>query len=196
MNPDVTLLLEKLASGDQRAADLLFPALYDELRRLADAQLKQERPGHTLQTTALVNEVYLKLVGQNEAKWQNRSHFFAVASQAMRRILVNHALHRKRQKRGGGRRRVELDEGAAVVGETDLDLVALDEALTRLSHEDQRKAKVVELRYFAGMSVEDVAEHLGVATATVKRDWSLAKTWLLREISKGGEDDAGAVAET
>lgn len=189
---DVTLLLEKLAAGDQRAADMLFPALYEELRRLAEQQLRQERAGHTLQTTALVNEAYLKLVGQSEAKWHNRSHFFAVAAQAMRRILVNHALHRKRKKRGGGQQRVELDEAAAIVDQSDIDLVALDEALTRLAAQDERKSKVVELRYFAGMSVEEVAEHLNVGAATVKRDWALAKAWLLREITKG-DHDAGAV---
>jgi RNA polymerase sigma factor (TIGR02999 family) len=191
----VTMLLQKAADGDRHAADLLFPALYEELRSLADRHLRRERRDHTLQTTALVNEAYLKMIGDERTRWQNRTHFFALASQAMRRILVNHATRRGRQKRGGGQGRIQLEEGAAMDLERDLDLVALDEALKELAKLDERKSRIVELRFFGGMNIEETAEALHCAPATVKRDWTFAKTWLLREVSKGSEDDSGTLPQ-
>lgn len=186
---DITMLLGKAAGGERGAFDALLPAVYEELHLLAERHLRRERPDHTLQTTALVHEAYLKMVDQREARWQNRAHFFAVAAMAMRRILVNHAKSARRIKRGGGRGRVPLDEAAVVAPEADVDLVALDEALTRLAAFDERKSRIVELRFFGGMSVEETAEVLAIGPATVKRDWALAKAWLLREITKG---DTGA----
>lgn len=194
MDGSVTLLLQKAAEGDQHAADLLFPALYEELRGLADRHLRRERRDHTLQTTALVNEAYLKMIGDSQTRWQNRAHFFALASQAMRRILVNHATARTRQKRGGDRPRLPLTEAGAIDLERDIDLVALDEALKELARLDERKARIVELRFFGGMSIEETAEVTQCAPATVKRDWNFAKAWLLREISKGSDDDSGPVS--
>jgi len=196
---DITTLLGRAAGGDGKAADVLFPIIYDELRGLAGAFLAQERAGHTLQTTALVNEAYVKLVGGNAAQFRfnGRSHFLAVAAQAMRRILITHARDRKRQKRGGGAARVSLSqaEHETPAPEADVDLVALDDALTRLAQVDERKSKLVEMRFFAGMSVEEVAEALGVGTATVKRDWAMARAWLFREISREGTGDTGAVGQ-
>mgnify|MGYP000917583940 CR=1 FL=1 len=192
MSSDITGLLKRLSDGDSRAVDLLLPVIYDELRGLAGAYLRRESPGHTLQTTALVHEAYLKLVGQEAARYQSRAHFFAVAAQAMRRILVNHARDRGRLKRGGDRGRVDLQESAVVApqdGEGP-DLVALDEALTRLAERDERKARTVEMRFFAGMTVEETAEALGVAPATVKRDWEFARAWLQRELSRGTGEGA------
>jgi RNA polymerase sigma-70 factor, ECF subfamily len=188
--PDVTQLLEAANSGDPRALAQVMPLVYDELHRLAEAYLRQERPGHTLQATALVNEAYLKLVDQTRIRWQNRAQFLGVAATAMRRILVNHALSRQSLKRGGSNSRVVLGVDLPATDDSNLDLVALDEAMKRLAAIDERKARVVELRYFGGLSVEDVAEVLAVAPATIKRDWTLAKTWLLREISKGDHDAA------
>lgn len=185
MQTNITGLLQKVADGDARAADVLLPLIYDELRGLAGAYLRHEAVGHTLQTTALVHEAYLKLVGQQHAKFNGRSHFFAVAAQAMRRILVNHARDRGRLKRGGDRSQVDLDESVIAdpdTPETGLDLISLDEALERLATHDSRKARTVEMRFFAGMSVEQTAEALGVATATVKRDWEFARAWLYREM--------------
>lgn len=182
---DLTQLLEDCSQGDQGAMEKLLPLVYEELRRLASAYLKQERVGHTLQPTALVHEAYLKLVDQRSVQWQNRAHFFAIAAQAMRRILVNHAISRGRLKRGGDRARVSLDEPIAVIDEQGIDLVALDESLKRLSDMDERKSRLVELRFFGGLSAEQTAEVLGVSLATVKREWSLAKAWLRRDIEKG-----------
>lgn len=184
---DITQLLVRASGGEQRAVDVLLPVVYDELRRIAERCLRRERVDHTLQTTALVHEAYMKLVDQREAKWQNRAHFYAIAAQAMRRILVNHAKGVNRVKRGGKRGRVPLDESVAVTPETDIDLVALDEAMDRLAELDPRKSRLVELRFFGGMSIEETAEVLGVAPATVKRDWNFAKAWLFRELSKGDE---------
>ncbi|MCC6383332.1 MAG: sigma-70 family RNA polymerase sigma factor [Dehalococcoidia bacterium] len=193
---EFTTLLHKAAGGDRPAADAVFPVIYDELRRLAAAFLAQERAGHTLPTTALVHEAYFKLVGTPDYSFTGRAHFLAVAAQAMRRILITHARDRKRQKRGGGAR-VSLSEAErhTPAPEADVDLVALDEAMTRLAALDERKARLVEMRFFAGMSVEEVAEALGVGTATVKRDWAMARAWLFREISKEGEGDPGAVGQ-
>lgn len=182
---DITQLLKQASCGEQRAVDVLLPVVYDELRRIAERSLRRERVDHTLQTTALVHEAYLKLVDQREAQWQNRAHFFAIAAQAMRRILVNHAKGANRIKRGGDRSRVDLDEAAAVTPDRHIDLIALDEAMHRLAQFDPRKSKLVELRFFGGMSIEEVAEVLQIAPATVKRDWNFAKAWLLREVTKG-----------
>ena len=184
---EVTRLLAELARGEP-VAELLFPLVYEELRDLASAQLRREKPGHTLQPTALVHEAFLKLAGQERARFESRSHFLAIAATAMRRVLVHHAEKRGSQKRGGGRAREATGALDAVVapdaGEA-VDLLALDEALTRLAALDERKAKVVELRYFAGLSVEEVAEAQGSSPATVKRDWEFARAWLLRELSRG-----------
>jgi RNA polymerase sigma factor (TIGR02999 family) len=187
---DITRMLARASGGDTAVLDQLLPLVYDELHELAQRHLRHERPGHTLQTTALVHEVYLKLVDQTSARWQNRAHFFAVAAMAMRRILVNHAKASGRLKRGGRRPRVPLDDEVAIINRADLDLVALDEALERLSAIDPRKARLVELRFFGGLTIEETGEVLSIAPATVKRDWTFAKTWLLREVTKG--DDAPA----
>jgi RNA polymerase sigma factor (TIGR02999 family) len=164
-----------------------MPLVYDELRRLAHRYMDRERPGHTLQTTALVNEAYLRLVNSREVRWQNRAHFFAVSAQMMRRILVDFARSRQYLKRGGGALQVSLGEVAAFTECRGADLIALDEALTALAEMDQRKGQVVEMRFFGGLSVEEVAEVLKVSKETVMRDWRLAKVWLLREL--GREDD-------
>ncbi|MCG8403703.1 MAG: sigma-70 family RNA polymerase sigma factor [Phycisphaerales bacterium] len=170
-------------SGNGEVARLL-PLVYDELRTLADRYLQQERPNHTLQATALVHEAYMRLSEQKNVHWDNRAQFFSLAATFMRRVLVNHAKHHRRAKRGGGLRRVALEEGLLVTPQPQSDLVALDEALTKLAHVDARKSQMVELRYFAGLSIDEVAELIGVSKATVKRDWILAKAWLLREISE------------
>ncbi len=179
---DVTEVLEQLKNGDQRAADKLLPLVYDEFRALARHYLSQERHNHTLQPTALVHEAYLKLVDQTRVDWQGRSHFFAVAAQAMRRILVDHARSRQREKRGGGRARVTLDEAVALSPQKDEDVLALDEALEKLAKLDARQAKVVELRFFGGMNVEEVAAALSVSKRTVEGDWTFARAWLSREL--------------
>ncbi|MGE3108133.1 MAG: sigma-70 family RNA polymerase sigma factor [Phycisphaerales bacterium] len=186
-NPDITQLLMRASDGEERAVDVLLPVVYDELRRIAERCLRRERPDHTLQTTALVHEAYMKLVDQRQTQWQNRAHFYAIAAQAMRRILVNHAKGVNRVKRGGKRARVPLDDSLAVAPEPDIDLVALDEALARLAAIDARKSRLVELRFFGGMSIEETAEVLGVAPATVKRDWNFARAWLYRELSAGAD---------
>ncbi|MBU6412947.1 MAG: sigma-70 family RNA polymerase sigma factor [Planctomycetes bacterium] len=181
----VTHMLQQISGGDQRAADLLLPIVYDQLHALAGAYLRHERAGHTLQTTALVHEAYLKLVDQTQAQYHNRAHFYAVAAQAMRRILVNHARDAKRLKRGGDRKRVELDETPGAVMPVTVDLDALDQSLQRLASLDDRKARTVEMRFFGGMSIEDTAAALGVAPATVKRDWDFARAWLYRDMASG-----------
>jgi len=178
-------MLQQISGGDQRAADLLLPIVYDQLHALAGAYLRHERAGHTLQTTALVHEAYLKLVDQTQAQYHNRAHFYAVAAQAMRRILVNHARDAKRLKRGGDRKRVELDETPGAVMPVTVDLDALDQSLQRLASLDDRKARTVEMRFFGGMSIEDTAAALGVAPATVKRDWDFARAWLYRDMASG-----------
>jgi len=182
---DITALLDRAAGGDARAADALLPLVYDELHALAGAYLRRERPDHTLQTTALVNEAYLKLVRTPDARFESRAHFLAVAAQAMRRILVNHARDRGRLKRGGDKVREALDDSAIVAAEQRLDLVALDEAMQKLSALDARKAHTVEMRFFGGMSVEETATFLALSAPTVKRHWQLAKVWLYQEISGG-----------
>ncbi len=179
---DVTRLLQEWSAGDPSAADRLLPVVYDELHRLASSYLRRERSGHTLQSTALVNEAWMKLADQS-APWQNRAHFLGVAAQAMRRILVDHARRRAAGKRGGAEERVTLADVAAPGG-TDFDLVALDEALERLAALDERQARMVTMRFFAGLTVEETAEVLGVSEKTVKRDWAAAKAWLHRELTR------------
>jgi RNA polymerase sigma-70 factor (ECF subfamily) len=181
---EATLLLRAWGAGDREALDRLTPIVYDELRRLARRYLQRERPGHSLQATALVNEAYLRLVDYKHMQWQDRSHFFAVSSQLMRRILVEHA-RRHNLKRGGDVQHVALEESAIVGGGRPGDLVALDDALNELGQLDPRKARVVEMRFFGGLSVEEIAQVLGVSPITVMRDWTTAKAWLYRELTQG-----------
>ena len=180
---EVTQLLVDWGNGDKAALDRLTPLVHEELHRLAHRHMRLERPNHTLQTTALVNEAYVRLVDQRNLHWKNRAHFFSIASRLMRRILVDLARAHYGPKRGGGVPQVSLDEAAILSQERAGELVALDEALTRLAKMDERKSKVVELRFFGGMSVEETAEALGVSPITIKRDWSTAKAWLYREIA-------------
>ena len=179
----VTQLLIEWRDGDQTSLDKLMPLVYEEMRRLAHYYMRRERAGHTLQTSALVNEAYLRLVDHKNMRWQNRAHFFAIAAQAMRRVLIDHARSRQYAKRGGEAQMVELDEGTIAIQERAASLVALDDALTELAAFDLRKSQVVVLRYFGGMTVEETAEALGISPVTVMRDWSTAKAWLLRAIS-------------
>lgn len=180
---NVTRLLIGWSKGDKEALDALVPLVYDELRRQAARYLRHERVGHTLQTTALIHEAYLKLVDQKNVHWQNRAHFFGIAAQLMRRILVDHARTKKRAKRGGSEIRVSFSEATLKAKSQDLDIVALDEALERLAEIDEQQSRIVELRFFSGLTVEETAEVLGISPATVKRDWSMAKAWLHREVS-------------
>jgi len=185
--PEVTELLMAWSNGDSAALERLTPLVYQELRRLARHYMAQERPGHTLQATALVNEAYLRMIEINRMRWQNRAHFFAVSAQMMRRILVEFARRRHRHKRGGEAQRVTLDD-ALPVSATGTDFVALDDALTALSAMDLRLSQVVELRFFGGLTVGEPAEVLKVSPETVMRDWKTARVWLLRELSSGGSD--------
>jgi RNA polymerase sigma factor (TIGR02999 family) len=180
---EITQLLVAWGKGDERALEELTPLVYQELHRLAHHYMGQERSDHTLQTSALVNEAYVRLIDWKEVRWQNRAHFFGVSAQLMRRILVDFARSRRYQKRGGGERIVALDEAALVPYEQTGDLVALDEALKLLADLDERQSRVVELRFFGGLSVEETAEFLKVSPATVRRDWSMARAWLHRELS-------------
>jgi len=180
---NVTQLLIGWSKGDKEALDALLPLVYEELRQQASRYLRRERVGHTLQTTALIHEAYLKLVDQKNVHWQNRAHFFGIAAQLMRRILVDHARSKKRAKRGGSDIRVSFNEANALAPVQDLDIVALDEALARLAEVDEQQSRIVELRFFSGLTVEETAEVLSISPATVKRDWSMAKAWLHREIS-------------
>jgi RNA polymerase sigma factor (TIGR02999 family) len=184
---EVTQLLVSWSNGDQAALDKLMPLVYDELRRTARHYMSGQPPGHTLQTTALIHEAFLKLVGHPEKHWQNRAHFLGVAAQAMRHILVDYARSQQCAKRGGAVQLVSLEEGGVVPIERAAELVALDEALRRLAEIDPRKGRVVEMRYFGGLSVEETAEVLGISLDTVMRDWRLAKTWLRRELSDTGK---------
>jgi len=179
---NITHLLKEWSAGDRRALDRLTPLVYEELRHQAARYLRRERRGHTLQTTALIHEAYLRLIDANDVNWQSRAHFFAIAANLMRRILVEHARRRDADKRGGSQVRVQLDEALAVADEADIDLLAIDEALDRLAAIDPQQARVVELRFFSGLSVEETAAALGVSPKTVKRDWSVARAWLRREI--------------
>lgn len=175
---DVTQLLHDWIDGRQDALDRLLPEVYAELRRLAASYLRRERPDHSLQATALVHEAFLKLVDQRAVRWQSRAHFFGIAAQMMRRILVDHARARRSDKRGGTARRLPLDEALAVAESRDIDLVALDDALTRLATLDPRQSKLVELRFFGGLTMEETADVLGISPATVGREWTAAKAWL------------------
>jgi len=179
----ITALLLQASLGDRAAMDQLFPLVYDQLRRMASSSLRRERPDHTLGTTGLVHEAYLRLVDQTRVGWRDRAHFYAVAALAMRRILVDYARRHRRAKRGGGQRPVSLDEGAVSLDERAENIVALDEALTRLAELNPRLSRIVECRFFGGLTEEEIAEALGVTTRTVKRDWAKARGWLYQELT-------------
>jgi RNA polymerase sigma factor (TIGR02999 family) len=180
---DVTALLMDWSNGDRHALDELMPLVYDELRKLAGGYLRRERSEHTLQGTAIVHEAFLRLVNQRDVQWQGRAHFYGIAAQMIRRILVDHARCCNAGKRGSGSLRIELEEGMAVSQRHEVDLVALDTALERLALLDERQSRIVELRFFTGLSVEETAEVMSLSTATVKREWSSARAWLYREIA-------------
>lgn len=180
----VTSLLAQWAGGDAAALDSLIPLIYDDLHRIAARHLRQEKPEHTLQATALINEVWLRLVGERTISWQNRAHFFGVSAEIMRRILVDHARRKQAGKRGGGMATIVLDENVDWSDERDVSLVALDDALVALALLDPQQSKVVELRFFAGLTVEETAEVLGVSPTTIKREWRTARAWLLNEMAK------------
>ncbi len=181
----ITLMLREWSDGKAEALDALMPLVYDELHRQAARYLRRERPDHTLQTTALIHEAYLKLIDQREVNWESRTHFFAIAAQAMRRILVDYARTKHREKRGGDDIKLPLEEAMTVAAqEKPVDLIALDEALSKLAERDAQQARVVELRYFSGLSLDETAEAMHISRATVARDWTMAKAWLLRELRK------------
>jgi RNA polymerase sigma factor (TIGR02999 family) len=184
---DVTQLLTDASNGDRRAMDRLWPLVYDELRALAAAMMQAERPDHTLQPTALVHEAYQKLIDQSRVRWQDRAHFFAVAAQAIRRILVDHARAHRRAKRGGQRVKLALDEALAAMYESVVDLIALDEALARLAESHPQQARVVEMRFFAGLTIEETAALQGVSASTIERDWRYARATLYRALSDGSD---------
>jgi RNA polymerase sigma factor (TIGR02999 family) len=185
---EVTQLLVAWSNGDSAARDALLPLVHDELRRLAHRYMGRERANHTLQTSALVNEAYLRLIDQNDVHWQNRAHFFGIAAQMMRRILVDYARKRGFAKRGGNLQPVPLDQVMIVSPERAAEVVALDDALKSLAELDQRKSQIIELRFFGGLSIEETAEVLGVSPGTVMRDWTFAKAWLRREITSQTHD--------
>ena len=181
----ITVLLRQWSDGNREALDELLPLVYNELHKQARRYFRKERQDHTLQTTALIHEAYLKLIDQRDVEWQNRTHFFAIAAQMMRRILVDHARAKHRDKRGGDDVKLPLEEAMlVVVDERNVDLIALDEVLTRLEAVDEQQARVVELRYFSGLSLEETAEALKISRATAARDWSMAKAWLHRELTR------------
>ncbi len=182
---DITGLVERTAAGDRAAAAEMFPIVYDELRRLAAAALRRERPQHTLQPTALVHEAFLRLAGTRDVPWQNRAHFVAIAARAMRRVLVDHARERNAAKRGSGEVRISIDEIDVPAAATDVDLVALDAALARLAALDERQARIVELRFFGGLTVEETAALVDASARTIKREWAVARAWLKRELAGG-----------
>lgn len=189
-NPqEVTQLLAAWRDGDRGALDKLMPLVYDELRRIASRYVKRERAGHTLQTTALVNEAFIRMVGQQNVDWQNRAHFFGVAATVMRHLLVDHARANGRVRRGANPQQVSIDEAAVFSEQKGEELLALDEALTKLNEIDERKVKIVELRYFSGLTAEESAEVLGVSEITIKREWLKAKAWLYRELTVGTIDE-------
>ena len=185
----VTQLLVAWGKGDELARDQLMSLVYEELHRLAHSYMKRESPGHTLQTSALVNEAFVRLVDQKNVRWQNRAHFFGIAAQMMRRILVDYARARNYAKRGGGAAQISLDEALIVSDERSAEVVNVHEALERLAKFDPRKSQLVELRFFGGLSIDETAEVLNVSPGTVMRDWTLAKAWLRREISSAGSAD-------
>jgi len=192
---EVTMLLSALTNGEDGAASKLIPLVYDELRRLAGSYMRRERVDHTLQATALVNEAYLKLIEQRAVNWQSRAHFFGVAAQLMRRILIDYARGHTREKRGGEQKKVSLDEVILFSEQQADELLAVDDSLNLLAKMDPRQARVVELRFFAGLSVEEAAEALGVSPKTVKRDWSVAKAWLYADLKERYGMDAAAMGE-
>ena len=196
MREDVTQLLAAWGKGDKSALDKLLPLVHAELRRIARRQMSQERNGHTLQATALVNEAYLRLAGHEGFEWQNRVHFFAVCAQVMRHVLIDHARAHARDKRGGGAVHVSLDEAAAFAGQPAEHFLALDEALHFLESVDPQKGKIVELRYFGGLSVEDTAAVLNISPRTVRREWQRAKAWLFRLITEGLTDETRPLAKS
>ncbi|HEV3334532.1 MAG TPA: sigma-70 family RNA polymerase sigma factor [Bryobacteraceae bacterium] len=187
---DVTQLLVSWSTGNQAALEELMPLVYGELRRLASAYLRRERPDHTLQSTALVHEAFLKLVNQRDVEWRNRAHFYGIAAQIIRRILVDYARSHHAEKRGSGAVKLALDEALAVANRTDLDLVDLNEALEQLALMDPRQNRIVELRFFAGLSIEETAEVMQLSPATVKREWNSARAWLFRELSRAPASEA------
>jgi len=182
----VTELLVAWSNGDEAARDALMPLVYNELHRLAHRYMNRERPGHTLQTSALVNEAFVKLIDQKNVHWQNRAHFFGIAAQMMRRILVDYARSRQYAKRGGSAQQVSLDEAVIVSEERSAEVVALDDALRGLAEFDPRKSQIVELRFFGGLSIDETAEVLNVSPGTVMRDWTLAKAWLRKQMVRAG----------
>ncbi len=184
---DITLLLQEWRNGDRKALDALVPLVYEELRRVARLQLRNERRDHTLQSAALVHEVYLRLTGASPPQWEGRTHFFAIAAGLMRQILVDYARRRRAAKRGGGAHRLSLESAEVSFPQEDVEVVALDEALEALARIDSRQSKVVELRFFAGLSLDEISEVLGIAPATVQRDWTAARAWLHREISRNSQ---------
>ena len=181
---EITELLEQWSGGNQAALDQLYPLVYEELRRLARSHMRREPKGHTLQTTALINEAYVRLVDQQSVRWQNRSHFFAISAQIMRRILVDHARRHLQAKRGGGAKRISLDEVMIVAKERSEEVLMLDEALANLARLDPRRSQVVELRYFAGLNNSEIASVLKISENTVMRDWNLARAWLYQQLSE------------
>lgn len=193
---EVTQLLADWGKGDRSALDKLFPLVQSELRRIAQRQMSQERPGHTLQATALVNEAYLKLAGQQGFDWHNRAHFFAVCAQVMRHILIDHARAHARDKRGGGAIQVSLNEALLVAEDQAAHFIALDEALRVLESLDPQKGKIIELRYFGGLSIEEAAEVLNISPRTVRREWQRAKAWLYRMMTEGIEDETRPLAKS
>ena len=190
---DITTILVRAGDGDTSAVNQLLPVVYDELRRLAARHLSQENPGHTLQATALVHEAFMRLVKQEDVAWRNRAHFFAIAAQAIRRILVDHARGRGRFKRGGGRQRVELDENLVDPGGDDGDILALHEAMEVLASLNARQAQIVELKFFGGLRFKDIAEFLGLSQRTVEGDWHMARAWLRQRLRDEGCDDPGRI---
>ena len=182
---DITRLLSEWGSGDRAALERLTPLVYAELRRIASRQMQRERPGHTLQPTALVNEAFVRLAGGDGGTWQDRAHFFAVCAQVMRRILIDHARANARDKRGGGAQHVPLDEAATYIQNQPVDLEALGDALQSLERVDPQKARIVELRYFTGLGIEETANVLNISAMTVRREWTRAKAWLYRDLSGG-----------
>lgn len=196
MSPqEVTQLLADWAQGDKSAFDKLFPLVHDELRRIARRQMSHERPGHTLQATALVNEAYLKLAGHEGFEWQNRAHFYAVCAQVMRHILIDHARAHARDKRGGGTIHVSLEEVAVIAAEQADEYLALDEALRFLESVDPKKGRIVELRYFGGLSVDETAEVLDLSPRTIRREWQRSRAWLYKMITEGVGDETRPLAK-
>ena len=187
---DVTTLLMEWSGGNSQAFNELMPMVYDQLRQLAARELRRERPNHTLHSTALVHEAYLKLIDQRRVQWKDREHFFAVASQAIRRILVTYARSRHASKRGGGATMLAFDESIALPDRKDVDLVALDDALESLSRLDAQQGRIIELRFFGGLSIDGTARTMGISTSTVARDWNVARAWLFRELSRNAGYEA------